>query len=195
MLQKVLFNLIIVLALYRWPAARETNKWLTVGKIANIGEPCFHLDIHLFQFLSFLPSSTPKPALMASWFIISGLCNKIIQFLGFPGSSAGKESAYNSGDPRSIPGSGRSAGEGIGCPLQYSWASFVAQLVKNLPAMWETWVLIPGLERSPEEGKGYPLQYSGLENSMDCIDHGVLKSQTELSHFHNTYSWKSLRMT
>ena len=83
-----------------------------------------------------------------------------------------------------IPGSGRSAGEGIGCPLQYSWASFVAQLVKNLPAMWETWVLIPGLERSPEEGKGYPLQYPGLENCMDCIVHGVAKSRTRLSNFH-----------
>ena len=44
------------------------------------------------------------------------------------------------GDPGLIPGSGRSAGEGIGYPLQYSWASLVAQLVKNPPAMWETWV-------------------------------------------------------
>ena len=55
--------------------------------------------------------------------------------MGFPGSSAGKESACNAGDPSSIPGSGRSAGEGINYPLQYSWASLVAQLVKNLPAM------------------------------------------------------------
>ena len=44
--------------------------------------------------------------------------------------------------------------------------------------------LIPGLGRSPGDGKGYPLQYSGLENSMDCIVHGVTKSQTRLSHFH-----------
>ena len=44
--------------------------------------------------------------------------------------------------------------------------------------------LIPGLGRSPGEGKGYPLQYSGLENSMDCIDHGVTKSRTRLSNFH-----------
>ena len=54
---------------------------------------------------------------------------------GFPGSSSGKESACNAGDPGSIPGLGRSAGEGIGYPLQYSWASLVAQLVENLPAM------------------------------------------------------------
>ena len=61
-------------------------------------------------------------------------------FMGFPDSSIGKESACNAGDPGSIRGSGRSAGEGIGYPLQYSWASLVAQLVKNLPAMRETWV-------------------------------------------------------
>ena len=59
---------------------------------------------------------------------------------GFPGSSAGKESACNEGDTCSIPGSGRSLGEGIGDPLQYSWASLVAQLIKNSPAMQETWV-------------------------------------------------------
>ena len=57
---------------------------------------------------------------------------------GFLDSSVSKESASNAGDPGSIPGSGRSAGEGIGYPLQYSWASLVAQLVKNQPAVWET---------------------------------------------------------
>ena len=60
--------------------------------------------------------------------------------VGFPGSSAGKESTCNAGDPSSIPGSGRSPGEGISYPFQYSWASLVAQMVKNLPAMRETWV-------------------------------------------------------
>ena len=58
----------------------------------------------------------------------------------FPHSSVGKESFCSAGDPGSIPGSGRSAGEGSGFPLQYSWASLVTQLVKNLPTMWETWV-------------------------------------------------------
>ena len=61
-------------------------------------------------------------------------------YLAFPNSSAGKVSACNAGDPGSIPGSERSPGEGIGYPLQYSWASLVAQMVKNLPAMQETWV-------------------------------------------------------
>ena len=60
--------------------------------------------------------------------------------MGFPDSSVGKESTCNEGAPGSIPGSGGSAGEGIGYPLQYSWASLVAQLIKNLPAMRETWV-------------------------------------------------------
>ena len=60
--------------------------------------------------------------------------------MGFPDSSVGKESACSEGDPGSIPGLGGSAGEGIGYPLQYSWASLVAQLVKNLPAVQESWV-------------------------------------------------------
>ena len=59
---------------------------------------------------------------------------------GFPFSSVGKESACNAGDPSLIPGLGRSAREGIGYPLQYSGASLVVQLVKNPPAMRETWV-------------------------------------------------------
>ena len=59
---------------------------------------------------------------------------------GFPGSSVGKESACNAEDPGSIPKLGSSTGEGIGYPLQYSWASLVTQMVKNPPAMWETWI-------------------------------------------------------
>ena len=68
-----------------------------------------------------------------------------------PGGSDGKESACNAGDPSLIPGSGRSPGEGIGYPLQDSWASLVAQLVKNLPAMRETWVCSLGWENLLEE--------------------------------------------
>ena len=73
--------------------------------------------------------------------------------MGFPNSSVGNESAGNAGDPTSIPGSGRSAGEGIGYPLQYSWASLVVQLVENLPAMQETWVRSLGWEDPLEKGK------------------------------------------
>ena len=68
-------------------------------------------------------------------------------------SSVGKESACNAGDPGSIPGLGRSAGEGVGYPLQYSWASLVAQLVKNAFAMRETWVQSLGWEDPLEKGK------------------------------------------
>ena len=73
-----------------------------------------------------------------------------------PGSSAGKESACNAGDPGLIPGLGRSPEEGIGYPLQYSWASLVEQLVKNLPAMRKTWVQSLGWEDPLEKGKAYP---------------------------------------
>ena len=66
--------------------------------------------------------------------------------MGFPDSSVGKESACKAGDPGSIPGSGRSPGEGIGYPSQYSCSSLVTQLVKNPPAMQETWVRSLGWE-------------------------------------------------
>ena len=72
---------------------------------------------------------------------------------GFPGSSVGKESTCNAGDPGSIPGLGRSPGEGIGYPLQYSWAFLVVQLVKNPPAKRETWIQLLGLEDPLEKGK------------------------------------------
>ena len=72
---------------------------------------------------------------------------------GFPDSSVGKKSTCNAGVPSSIPGLGRSTGEGIGYPFQYSWASLVAQLVKNLPALWETWVQSLGWEDPLEKGK------------------------------------------
>ena len=96
--------------------------------------------------------------------------------LGFPDSSVGKESACNAGDPSLIPGSGRAAGEGIGYPLQYPWASLMAQLVKNPPAMWETWVQSLGCEDPLEKGKathsnilawripwGHPIQSMGSQ--------------------------------
>ena len=73
--------------------------------------------------------------------------------LGFSDSSTGKESTCNAGDPSLIPGSGRSAGEVIGYPHQYSWASLVAQIVKNPPAMQETWVQSLGWEDPLEKRK------------------------------------------
>ena len=92
---------------------------------------------------------------------------KISDYLGFPDSSAGEESACNAGDPSLIPASGRSPGEGIGYPFQYSWASLVAQTVKNLPAMQETWVWSLGWEDPLEKETATQLLYSCLENSKD----------------------------
>ena len=73
--------------------------------------------------------------------------------MDFPDSSVGKDSACKAGDPGLIPGLGVSAGEGIGYPLQYSWASLVAQLVKNPPAMRDTWVQSLGWEDHVEKGE------------------------------------------
>ena len=90
-----------------------------------------------------------------------------LKYLGFPGSSAGKEPDCNAGDPSSIPGLGRSAGEGIGYPLQYSWASLVAQLVKNLPAMQEPCIWFLRWEDPLEKGMAttpvfWPGEFHGL---------------------------------
>ena len=73
-------------------------------------------------------------------------------FSGFPSSSVDEESTCNARDPSLRPGLGRSTGKGIGYPLQYSWASLVAQLVKNLPAMQETWIQSLGWEGPLEKG-------------------------------------------
>ena len=72
--------------------------------------------------------------------------------VGFSCSSACKEFTCNAGDPGSIPGLGSSPGEGIGYPLQYSWASPETQMVKNPLAMWEIWVRSLGWEDRLEEG-------------------------------------------
>ena len=92
---------------------------------------------------------------------------------GFPGSSAGKESACQAGDPDSIPELGRSPGGGIAHSFQHSWACLVAQMVKNLPAMRGAWVRSQGWE-DLEKRHGHPLQYS-------CLENGVAKSRTRLS--------------
>ena len=104
-----------------------------------------------------------------------------------PGSSAGKESTCNAGDPSSIPGSGRFPGEGIGYPLQYSWASLVAQMVKNPPTMRETWVQSLGWEDPLEKGKATHSSILAWRIPSTEKVHGVAKSQTRLSHFHFTF--------
>ena len=93
--------------------------------------------------------------------------------LGFPDSSVGKEFTCNAGDPSSIPGLGRSTGEGIGYPFQCSWASLVAQLVENLPAVQETWVQSLGWEDPLEEERLptpvlWPGEFHGLYIPWGC---------------------------
>ena len=111
----------------------------------------------------------------------------------FPGCSAGKESACKTGGPGSISGSGKSPGEGIDYPLQYSWAFPGGSDRKESVLSAEVLGSVPGFGRSPGEGNSYSLQYSWLENSMDrgawqAADHGVAKSQAQLSKllFHST---------
>ena len=109
---------------------------------------------------------------------------KYVFFQGFPSSSAGKESTCNAGDPSLIPGPG-SPGERIGYPPQCSWASMVAQSVKNPPAMWETWVGSMDWEESPVEGMAIHSSILACRIPMDTAAswaavHGVAKSQTQL---------------
>ena len=115
-----------------------------IGIITNI-LPCGDIN---WEKLNNLLKGTQTVNFILSLFLII-LCH----LWGFPDSSVGKESACNAGDPGSIPGSERSTGEGIGYPLECSWASLVAQLVKNLPAVWETWVRSLGWEDPLEKKK------------------------------------------
>ena len=106
--------------------------------------------------------------------------------MGFLSSSDDKESACNAGDPGSTPGLGRSPGEGIGYLLQYSWASLVAQMVKNLPVMRETWVPSVGWEDPLEEGMATHSSILAWKIPIDrgawwATVHGVANYRTRLS--------------
>ena len=103
-----------------------------------------------------------------------------------PDSSDDKESACNAGDPGSIPGLGRSPGDRIGLPLQYSWASLVAQMVKNPHAMRETWIQSLGWEDPLEKDMAIHSSILAWRILMDkgiwlAIVQGVTKNQTQLS--------------
>ena len=87
--------------------------------------------------------------------------------MGFPGSSTGEESTCKAEDPGSISGSGRSTGEGTGYPFQCSWASLVAQTVKNPPALWETWVRPLGRKDPLEKGVG---NHSSIPGSLYVVE-------------------------
>ena len=114
--------------------------------------------------------------------------------MGFPCSSAGEESACNAGDPSLIPGLGKSPGEGIGYPLQYFWASLLAQMVKNPPAMREIWVQSLGWEDPLEKGKATHSSILAWRIPWTYIVHGVSKSRTQLTFtFTHRYEIQGLR--
>ena len=135
------------------------------------------------------PGTEPASPALVDRFFTTELPGKTTHI--FIVALTGKEFTCNAGDPGSIPGMGRSAGEGIGYPLQYSWASLVVCNVGD-PG------LIPGFGRSLGEGNSYPLQYSGLENSMDrgawkFTVHEVKKAWILLSnHFHIVHNCQKL---
>ena len=109
-----------------------------------------------------------------------------LRLSGSPVSSAGKESTCNAGNPCLIHESGRTPGEGIGYLFQYSWNILVFQMVKNLPAMWETWVRSLGWEDPLEEGMATHSSTLAWRIPMDrgawwATVHGVAKSRTQLS--------------
>ena len=122
-------------------------------------------------------NSWGKKTLFKKWF------NNWVSIWASLGSSAGKESTCNAGDSGLIPGSGRSPGEGVGYPLQYSRASLVAQMVRNLPAMQETGVRSLGLENPLEEGMATHSSILAWRSPVDrgawrATAHGATKSWT-----------------
>ena len=182
------------------PGTKPMSPALAGGCFTNEspGKPCLALHISCGgnSFSSFLKKDAWKEnffEILCVWIIFQFtlpldliVCIGI-EFQGFSGSSTGRESSWNAGDPGLIPGSGRSPGKGIDYLLQYSWASLVAQTGKSLPAMWETWVQSLGWE-DPLEEEGLATHSSILawRFSMDrgawwAIVHRVTKSWTRLS--------------
>ena len=131
-----------------------------------------------FRVLSRIPCATQQ--VLVGYLFYVQLCVYLNpQLLIYPcplllsGNSAYKESACNAGDPDSIPGSRRFPGEGIGYPLQYPWTSFVAHLVKNPPAMWETWLnpwvgKIPWRREKLPTPVFWPGKFHGLHSPWGC---------------------------
>ena len=164
--------------------------------LSSPSPPTFNLSQHqgLFKWVSsshqvakvleFQLQHVPGPNLSIYLFHKDLLCTQCVP--AFSDSSVGKDSACNAGDLGWIPGSGKSTREGIGYPLQYSWASLVARLVKNLPAMWDTWVWSLSWEDHLEGALATPFSILAWKICMDrgawlATVYGLAKSLTQQS--------------
>ena len=116
----------------------------------------------------------------------ASLLFNMLSIWDFADSSVGEESTCNAGQPGLIPGLGRSAGEGIGYPIQYPWASLVAQLVKNSPPIQENWIWSLGWEDPLEKGKATHSSILAWRIPWTVYSTGVTKSWIQLNDFHFT---------
>ena len=128
----------------------QIEKWLTPSVFLLLSIKV--LSYLLFNAWTHATNNLPNVIVLQRASLVVQMVENPPAMQGFPGSSAGKESACNAGDLSLIPGLGRSPGEGTGYPLQYSRAFLVAQIVKNPSAMWETWVWSVGWEDPLEKG-------------------------------------------
>ena len=159
--------------------------------VTTLNSPCWYSCLLACPFRPVQVGMFVAPSLIFSSIPPTSVCicvstrshnHFLIAKWGFPGSSARKECTCSAGDPGSIPESGRSPGEVIDYPLQYSWASLVAQTVKNLPTMRETWVRSLDWEdsrRRPQQPT--PVFLPGKLGAWWATVHGVAKSWTQLT--------------
>ena len=161
--------------------------------------PTMTVDLYIFspliQFCCVIGTDKFR-IVLSSWLVsLLFLCSNLLSLSAIPDSSVGKESTCSAGDSGLIPGSGRSAREGICYPLHYSWASLVAQMVKRLPAMWETRVWFLDGEDPLEKEMAvhsstlaWKIPWTEEPDRLHTV-HGVTKSRTGLSDFTFTFQY------
>ena len=138
------------------PRQPLTPRLLVNTQVLLLSSLCYNiqsLSSGCLMTIVFSPDTPGDPDIHKWFWGSSPKCTYVCLCTWHAYNSVGKESTCDAGDPGLLPGSGRSAGEGVGYPLQRSWASLMAQLVKNLPAMQENWVQSLGWEDPLEKGK------------------------------------------
>ena len=151
-------------------------------------------DLLVVQVTLVVQETSPKPQFESVYsLVLSLLYGPTLTSVGFLDSSVGKESACNAGDSGSMPGLERSAGELIRYPIQYSWASFVAKLVKNPTVMWETWVWSLGWEDPLEKGKATHSSILPWWITWPVVSMGLQRFGHDWSNF--TFTFSHLYMT